>query len=523
MNYSLVINSQFKPYELSELIPLYQANTQAQSAAEEQAVALQSQADMYKNEALKNPNSRAAQIYNNYANDLQKQADDLLNNGLNANNRKGLLAMRSRYAGEIGNIAKAVAAMQENNKLVTSASMNDPTSMYWKYNNDLDNYLDGNTPDIHRVSGKSVQEDAMKLAAANSSRKYSKRMIQLDKYYNALQQQQGYTNEEIEAMKKKDGAYDEFIKDLKTAYGYDNLSAEDQKRFYSYAINGLNMGFTGKTDINPMQNREAVTPMERRAMALQEKMSGVQYNPKTGEYDIVDPNKFYGVGKDVINSNTGMDGFSSDNNNSKPVPRKYIKISKAKDKYVDMPAVNPDGSPMLDPKTMKPIFKHYLLDENSRIKTDKNGEYITITDVNAPYKDWKDSPEFHMIADSWYDSTDKFSDFKFSSDNVANNRANDEIIYSTVSNNYSIKDAVQVGWNTISNGKINQVLDKVNTYLKDNRREPIQAKDLRTYFKVYKDQDALSDNGYFIVPKDYDKGGYRIKLPGSNNNTNNKK
>lgn len=263
MNYSLVINSQFKPYELSELIPLYQANTQAQSAAEEQAVALQSQADMYKNEALKNPNSRAAQIYNNYANDLQKQADDLLNNGLNANNRKGLLAMRSRYAGEIGNIAKAVAAMQENNKLVTSASMNDPTSMYWKYNNDLDSYLDGNKPDIHRVSGKTAEQDAMQMAAAMSSREWSNSKSRFDAYNYIYRTQNGFTNKQVADILSNDKELNNLFKPIRDAYGYNNLNTEDKKRFDNYLMSGAMKGFTYKQTDQMVADNEALANLKQ--------------------------------------------------------------------------------------------------------------------------------------------------------------------------------------------------------------------------------------------------------------------
>lgn len=264
MNYSLVINSQFKPYELSELIPLYQANTQAQSAAEEQAVALQSQADMYKNEALKNPNSRAAQIYNNYANDLQKQADDLLNNGLNANNRKGLLAMRSRYAGEIGNIAKAVAAMQENNKLVTSASMNDPTSMYWKYNNDLDSYLDGNKPDIHRVSGKTAEQDAMQMAAAMSSREWSNSKSRFDAYNYIYRTQNGFTNKQVADILSNDKELNNLFKPIRDAYGYNNLNTEDKKRFDNYLMSGAMKGFTYKQTDQMVADNEALANLKQK-------------------------------------------------------------------------------------------------------------------------------------------------------------------------------------------------------------------------------------------------------------------
>lgn len=262
MNYSLVINSQFKPYELSDLMPLYQANTQAQSAAEEQAITLQTQADMYKNEALKNPNSRAAQIYNNYANDLQKQADDLLNNGLNANNRKGLLAMRGRYIGEIGNIAKAVAAMQENNKLVTSANMNDPTSMYWRYNNDLDSYLDGNKPEIHRVSGKTAEQDAMQMAAAMSSREWNTAKSRFDSYNYIYRTQNGFTNKQVADILNNDKELNNLFNPIRDAYGYNNLSTEDKKRFDNYLMTGAMKGFTYKQSDQMVADNEALANLE---------------------------------------------------------------------------------------------------------------------------------------------------------------------------------------------------------------------------------------------------------------------
>ena len=62
-NYSLIVNSTFNPYSLQELLPIYQANAQAQYQAEEAFSQLQMKADQW--EKLAN-NAQDADVYSKY-------------------------------------------------------------------------------------------------------------------------------------------------------------------------------------------------------------------------------------------------------------------------------------------------------------------------------------------------------------------------------------------------------------------------------------------------------------------------
>lgn len=255
MNYSLVIDSTFKPYELTDLIPIYQANTAAQLGMEEQSAQLQAKANMYKAAALEDPKSKAAQIYSTYASDLEDLIDDLTDQGVNSNNRRGLMQMRGRYEGEIGNIARAVAARNERRKLISSTNIQDPTSMYWNTSEKLDNYLNDNSPDIKRISGAQVEKDAMERSAAESSRTWDKVNEVFDKYRTEYGYKQGFDQDDVIKI-MSDSNIQDVLNTFRVAYGYDNLSDYDKKRFDQYALNGLYKGYSSKISTNLTENED---------------------------------------------------------------------------------------------------------------------------------------------------------------------------------------------------------------------------------------------------------------------------
>ena len=107
-NYSLTVNSTFNPYSLQELLPIYQANAQAQYQAEEAFSQLQMKADQWEKLANNAQDADVYSKYKSYSNQLKEAANDVLNNGINAASRRNLMVfvLSVFNVGQVGGIRR---------------------------------------------------------------------------------------------------------------------------------------------------------------------------------------------------------------------------------------------------------------------------------------------------------------------------------------------------------------------------------------------------------------------------------
>ena len=146
-NYSYVIDNSFQPFSMQEMLVPFSAYKEAYEKSEEQYNELSEKADKFKYLSETLPEgSKARELYEGYANDLTKQAEDLAHNGLSMSNRRALTSMRRRYQGEIGRLLQADEAMREEKKLRRSLSAQDSSMLYATDNLNIDSFLDGETP-----------------------------------------------------------------------------------------------------------------------------------------------------------------------------------------------------------------------------------------------------------------------------------------------------------------------------------------------------------------------------------------
>lgn len=207
-NYSLVINSKFRPFSYSELMAPVQQSTEAHQQVEAAYGALDTQASKWENLANQQTDEKAYAMYKTYADDLRAQADNLARNGLTTMSRKDLLNMQSRYSKEIVPIETAYNRRQiladEQRKIM----LTDPTRRFERDANtiSLDTLIDNPAYDYGRnYSGSMLTQQVSNAVAglARELRDYG-RGKRLDAYTNTFLKKRGMTSEEVT----------QFIKDL---------------------------------------------------------------------------------------------------------------------------------------------------------------------------------------------------------------------------------------------------------------------------------------------------------------------
>ena len=263
-NYSLMISSSFNPYSLQELLPIYQANAQAQYQAEEAFSQLQMKADQW--ERLAN-NAQDADVYNTYkaySNQLKAAADDILNNGINTASRRNLMNMRAQYASNIIPIEEAYNKRQQQAQVLWQARLQDPTLIAQDPSElGLSYYMKNPTYTPQSYSGKLLTAQSAQAAQnlAKTLSSYGKGKP-IDSYTNTFIQKHGltrndiqkYLNGETTATNKVLGAIYQQVYDSSQIGNWAN---ENQRR---QAANFIKQGMwsaIGQDTVQAMENFEA--------------------------------------------------------------------------------------------------------------------------------------------------------------------------------------------------------------------------------------------------------------------------
>ena len=263
-NYSLTVNSTFNPYSLQELLPIYQANAQAQYQAEEAFSQLQMKADQW--EKLAN-NAQDADVYNTYkaySNQLKAAADDILNNGINAASRRNLMNMRAQYASNIIPIEEAYNKRQQQAQVLWQARLQDPTLIAQDPSElGLSYYMKNPNYTPQSYSGKLLTAQSAQAAQnlAKTLSSYGKGEP-IDSYTNTFIQKHGLTRDDIQkylngettATNKVLGAIYQQVYDSSQIGNWAN---ENQRR---QAANFIKQGMwsaIGQDTVQAMENFEA--------------------------------------------------------------------------------------------------------------------------------------------------------------------------------------------------------------------------------------------------------------------------
>lgn len=153
----LKLDTIYTPLTYDELVKPLIDYGKAYKEVESAYSTLAEQAESFKDEVNRDVNGEAFTLYDKYSTDLNSAIEDF-SKGMTVDNRRKLLEMKRRYAGEIKPIAKASEALKEANAFRDKAG---PDAIF-KVNRytSLDDFLHGKTADNSYVSAKQLAAQA---------------------------------------------------------------------------------------------------------------------------------------------------------------------------------------------------------------------------------------------------------------------------------------------------------------------------------------------------------------------------
>lgn len=264
-NYSLILDTKFKPFSYQEMLAPVAASTQAHQALEEEYNELAAKANVWDKMANEQTDPKAYKMYKTYADDLSARADDLMKYGLNASSRKGMLDMRARYSKEIVPIDVAYKRREDLAKEQRDAMKVDPTLRYQRYAREmsLDDFIDNPSLDYGKAYSGDLLAKQVSRVAANYANVLTRegRLESLGLPYQYKSRiEYGATPEEVlaviddAALKGHEGAI-KFLKDARDqvlqssgVLDWTDPDSETRKFFISSANRGL-FSALGKSEL----------------------------------------------------------------------------------------------------------------------------------------------------------------------------------------------------------------------------------------------------------------------------------
>lgn len=296
-NYSLVINSQFKPFSYQEMLAPTLMATQAHQELENQYGELATKASIWEEMANEQTDPYAYKMYKTYANDLEEQAGQLAREGLNAASRRDMLNMRARYSKEITPIEQAYTARQKQAEQQQQALLQDPTLMLSRRaaTTSLDDYIRNPQLAYESYSGKLITAQAASAASALAKEMQEKprkwRSILGNSYYETMMQKGFSSKAVLQAIQDNPNAAPQLtriIEDAINSSGVRNWGDQATiARAIDYAKQGL-WSAVGETQYQNLDNWRAklaaqeamqIRAERRAAKAQQENNKGFELNP----------------------------------------------------------------------------------------------------------------------------------------------------------------------------------------------------------------------------------------------------
>ena len=319
-NYSLVINSQFKPFSYQEMLAPTLMATQAHQELENQYGELAAKANVWEEMANEQTDPYAYKMYKTYANDLEAQAGQLAREGLNAASRRGMLNMRARYAKEITPIENAYKKREED--IARQKKVADATGGRTVFTRDarttsLDKYMEG-IDDYGQTNLDELYKEGAAGGTAISKRYLSTREGQLfNGMYLNLQRTTGMTNDQIQQFlsNQKDAKGNLLFPELHalknellSKSNYQNYSVADQNRMEQAILSGINTGIVYNVEDKPMENwRAKMAAQEAMQIRAENRAAEKQRQDKLKMYDI-NPTSLYGK-EEVVAQNKATKGL----------------------------------------------------------------------------------------------------------------------------------------------------------------------------------------------------------------------
>lgn len=462
-DYSFIIDSTFQPFSMQEMLVPFSAYKDAFEKSEEQYNDLSDKSDKFKYLSETLPEgSKARKLYEGYANDLAKQAEDLAHNGLSMSNRRALTSLRRRYQGEIGRLLQADEAMREEKKLRRSLSAQDSSMLYAIDNLDIDSFLDGETPNLYNISGNELYTRGAAAGKAASSRVFSAGDAgsTLNGYYRDYVQKMGYNRDTIQKFYQDMSA----IPELQMAANAileergvnQNLTGNNLQRARQSVINGMIDGAIYQENHNPQRDLGVLTQAERVADARAKQQmeltrrgqnislasQGLTYNEKTGTISY-DPTKDPSLQKAsaIVQAKAAASGKKTGSGTAYDVRNKKITMIGAKTgtKYRNSEDDTEFGSPLEkleNARTLTSQEYSQLVDANGNI----TNEYLRSAIGNGKLSDY----ELYILPKGsdtvthwWRPNEESDEDIYIAIPRESKRAATDEVVSTTIGNSSS--------------------------------------------------------------------------------------
>lgn len=270
-NYSLQINSQFKPFSFERYIQPLQLYGQAYKEQEEALADLNLKASIWENMLNKEQDPELYEQYSNFANSLRKQADTLASQGLDTSSRQATLGLRNKYMSDIFPIEQAYNTRKEQTKMQMQARMQNPDLMFSRNaaNTKLLDYVNNPELDYDIINGKDVTQKVFTQAQALSKElienKNSLRKVLGGDYYEYVKQR-GFTREAVLAAimdnPKANPVLQQLVSNAVQTTGVGNWNDQDAvQRVTDYAKQGL-WGAVGTQETQLVNNWRAQTNLQ---------------------------------------------------------------------------------------------------------------------------------------------------------------------------------------------------------------------------------------------------------------------
>lgn len=274
-NYSFVVDSNFQPFTMQEMLTPFVMYKDAFDQAEAAYTDLSDKADTFKYLSDTLPEgSRAKEIYDGYANYLHEQAQDFAKHGLNMGNRRALTDLKRRYQGEIGRLSKADEALRQERELRRKLAAQDSSILYADDNLTIDSFLDNETPNLYSISGNELYTKGAAAGKAASSRVYGAEDTgsTLGGYYRDYVQRMGYNADTIAKFRQDMSTIPELqmaADAILEANGVtSNLTGVNLDRARQQVINGMIDGAVYTESHNPTRDLGVMTKAEKASNAL---------------------------------------------------------------------------------------------------------------------------------------------------------------------------------------------------------------------------------------------------------------
>ena len=286
-NYSLVINSQFKPFSYQEMLAPTLMATQAHQELENQYGDLATKASVWEEMANEQTDPYAYKMYKTYANDLEEQAGQLAREGLNAASRRDMLNMRARYSKEITPIEQAYTTRQKQAEQQQQALLQDPTLMLSRRaaTTSLDDYIRNPQLAYEAYSGKLITAQAASAASALAKEMQEKprkwRSILGNSYYETMMQKGFSSQAVLQAIQDNPNAAPQLTRIVEDAINSSGVRNWGDQATIARAINYAKQGLwsaVGETQYQTLDNWRAKMAEQEAMQKRAEKRAAAREN-----------------------------------------------------------------------------------------------------------------------------------------------------------------------------------------------------------------------------------------------------